>query len=59
MKSILLVLVATSFLSGCTALVAGAAGATVANPKGAGQIVSDTGEAIRDIGKSAKDAVTK
>jgi hypothetical protein len=57
MKSVFLVLVATSFLSGCTALAIGAAGATVANPKGAGQIVTDTGEAIRDIGKKATNAV--
>jgi hypothetical protein len=55
MKTILLVLVATSFLSGCVAVVAGAAGATIANPKGAGQVIENTGEAIRDLGKDVKE----
>jgi len=51
MKKALLILILTNCLSGCVALVAGAAGATVANPKGAGQVITNTGEAIRDIGK--------
>ena len=51
MKKILLMLVLTNFLSGCVAVVAGVAGATVANPKGAGQVLTNTGEAIRGLGK--------
>jgi len=53
MKKILLMLVLTNFLSGCVAVVAGAAGATIANPKGVGQVVTNTGEAIRGLGKKA------
>jgi len=55
MKKIFLMLVLTNFLSGCVAVVAGAAGATIANPKGAGQVVSNTGQAIKDLGKKPQD----
>lgn len=59
MKSTCLILVAMSCLSGCTALVAGAAGATIANPKAAGQVVKDTGEAIRDLGSDIANSDKK
>lgn len=55
MKKLLLVLIATNLLTGCVALVAGAAGATIANPKGAGQVVSNTGEVIRDLGEKVQN----
>ena len=55
MKKIFLILLLTNFLSGCVAVVAGAAGATIANPKGAGQVIENTGEAIRDLGKEVKE----
>ena len=51
MSKLILILVLTNFLSGCVVLAAGAAGATIANPKGTGQVVTNTGEAIRKIGK--------
>jgi len=47
MKQALLILVLVNLLSGCVALVAGAAGATIANPKGVGQTVTKAGEAIQ------------
>ncbi|RVU84817.1 hypothetical protein EOL70_11265 [Leucothrix sargassi] len=59
MKKLLLVLIATNLLTGCVALVAGAAGATIANPKGAGQVVSNTGEAIQDLGEKVKNGDEK
>ena len=55
MKKILLILALTNLLSGCVALVAGAAGATVANPKGVGQAVTNAGEAVRKIGKKPQN----
>ena len=51
MIKILTIFVITNLLSGCVALAAGAAGATVANPKGAGQAVTKAGQAVRDVGK--------
>ena len=47
MTKILAILVLTNLLSGCVALAAGAAGATIANPKGAGQTVTKAGDAVR------------
>jgi len=47
MKQALLLLALANLLSGCVAVVAGAAGATIANPKGAGQTVTRAGEAIQ------------
>ena len=47
MTKILIILVLTNLLSGCVALAAGAAGATIANPKGAGQAVTKAGDAVR------------
>ncbi len=55
MKKILLMLVLTNFLSGCVAVVAGTAGAVIANPKGAGQVITNTGQAIRGLGKKPQD----
>jgi PBP1b-binding outer membrane lipoprotein LpoB len=55
MKKLLLILVLTIFLSGCVALVAGAAGATIANPKGTGQAITNAGEAVRKIGKKPQE----
>ena len=51
MKKLLLIVVLVNFLSGCVAVVAGAAGATIANPKGVGQTVTKAGEAVRNVGK--------
>ena len=51
MTKILTILVLTNLLSGCVALAAGAVGATVANPKGAGQTVTKAGQVVRDVGK--------
>jgi hypothetical protein len=59
MKNILFLLVAMNLLTGCVALVAGAAGATIANPKGAGQIVANTGEAIRGLGEEIQSGSEK
>lgn len=55
MNKILLILVLTNLLSGCVVLAAGAVGATIANPKGTGQVVTNTGEAIRKIGKKPQE----
>ena len=51
MKKIFLIFVLSNLLSGCVVLAAGAAGAAVANPKGAGQTVTKAGEAVRNVGK--------
>ena len=55
MKKILTIFVLSNLLSGCVALAAGAAGATVANPKGAGQTVTKAGEAVRSVGKKPQE----
>lgn len=54
MKKILLVLFLSNSLSGCVALVAGAAGATIANPKGTGQVISNAGKAVQKMGEKAQ-----
>ena len=59
MKKLLLMLILTNFLSGCVALVAGAAGATIANPKGTGQTITKAGEAIQKIGEKKPQDETK
>ena len=55
MNKILLILVLSNLLSGCVVLAAGAAGATIANPKGVGQAVTNTGEAIQKMGKKSQE----
>jgi uncharacterized protein YceK len=57
MKKMLLMLILTNLLSGCVALVAGAAGATIANPKGTGQAITKAGEAVQKIGKKPPEKI--
>ena len=59
MKNVLLIVVLSQCLTGCVALVAGAAGATIANPKGAGQVVSNTGKAVQDLGEKVQSSADK
>ena len=55
MKNILTIIVLTNLLSGCTVLAAGAAGAAIANPKGAGQVVTKAGDTVRGVGKKIEE----